>query len=188
MPESFVYITLLLLTGFLTGSRGGAPERITSAVMLGATIATLAANAEGALDYRHVEWRLFWIDVAVLGAFIAVALYADRFWPLWVAALQCIAVAAHGARAFEPTILPLVYWWVLGKVSYPMMLIVCIGTARHQHRQQRVSMAVVDQTASTIAIAGAGSLAARSWKTQTIRRGKPCSLEGERGYGGRSPD
>jgi hypothetical protein len=191
VAESLVYIALLLLTGLLAGSRGGAPEKITSAVMLGATLATLAANAEVALDYRHVEWRLLWIDVAVLGAFIAVALYADRFWPLWVAALQCIAVAAHGARAFEPTILPLVYWWLLGKVSYPMMLIVCVGTARHQRRQQgrqRAGMAALDRTASADAINGATDRAARSRRAQTTRRGGQCSQEGERGYGGRSPD
>lgn len=139
LAQSLAFIVLLLVTGMFATWRGGAPEKTIGAVMLAGALATAAANANGALGYRAVEWQLLWIDVAVLGAFTAVALYANRFWPLWLAALQCIAVAAHGVRAFDPNLLPLVYWWLLGKISYPMILIWCIGVMRH-HRRQRMDL------------------------------------------------
>lgn len=139
MTQALIFIVLLVLAALLAVWRGGAPERFTSAAMLIGAAATALANANTALGFRGIEWQLFWIDAAVLGAFVAIAMYADRFWPLWLAALQCIAVAAHGARAFDPDILPIAYWWLIGKLAYPMILILCIGIERHHRRTHHSS-------------------------------------------------
>lgn len=101
-----------------------------------ATAATSLANADAALPFRHVQWRLVWIDATLFAALLVIALRANRFWPLWVAAIQCLALAAHAARAFDPQILPMAYWWILGKLSYPMLVLLAMGIERH-HRRRR---------------------------------------------------
>src|SRR3546814_4609403 len=62
--------------------------------------------------------------------FRSLANFADRFWPMWLAAFQLVAVASHGASAYNPGILPVAYWWIVGKISYPMIAILVIGTLR----------------------------------------------------------
>lgn len=134
LSETSIFITLMLAVTVHAAFRGGAPERLAGVAMLAGTALTVVADTGSTLLFRHVEWPLFWIDTGVFAAFLAIALRADRFWPLWLAALQFIAVAAHGARGFDPQILPVAYWWLVGKLSYPMILILCIGVERHQAR------------------------------------------------------
>src|SRR3546814_5986569 len=55
---------------------------------------------------------------------------------MWLAAFQLVAVAAHGASAYNPGILPVAYWWIVGKISYPMIAILVIGTLRHDRRKR----------------------------------------------------
>jgi hypothetical protein len=132
-----VFIILVMLLAVQAAWRGGAPERLASAAMLAATIATMLANTGMALPFREIEWRLLWIDAALLVALALIAMFADRFWPLWVAALQALAVSAHAARGVDPQILPFAYWLLLGKLSYPMILMLGIGIERHQWRKRR---------------------------------------------------
>lgn len=132
-----LFIILVMLLAVQAACRGGAPERLASAAMLVATVATMLANSGMALPFRGIEWRLLWIDAALLAALVLIAMFADRFWPLWVAALQALAVAAHAARGVDPRILPFAYWLLLGKLSYPMILLLGIGIERHQWRKRR---------------------------------------------------
>ena len=53
--------------------------------------------------YAHVEGGALLVDLAVLAAFVAVALRSDRFWPLWVAGLQLTTSVAHFLKAIDPT-------------------------------------------------------------------------------------
>jgi hypothetical protein len=132
-----LFIILVMLLAVQAAWRGGAPERLASAAMLVATVATMLANTGRALPFREIEWRLLWIDAALLAALVVIAMFADRFWPMWVAALQALAVSAHAARGVDPHILPFAYWLVLGKLSYPMILMLCIAIERHQWRKRR---------------------------------------------------
>ncbi|PHP19310.1 hypothetical protein CG471_12830 [Sphingobium sp. IP1] len=136
MTPIAAFLLLVTVLAIHAGWRGGAPERLAAAAMLVATIATSLTNMQGALAFRDVQWSIVWIDAALLAALLAIALRANRFWPLWVAAIQCLALAAHAARAFDADILPLAYWWVVGKLSYPMLLLLIVGTERH-HRRRR---------------------------------------------------
>ncbi|MFT4054924.1 MAG: hypothetical protein QM681_10490 [Novosphingobium sp.] len=117
--------------------RGGAPERLVAAALLAAACATAIVTAQST-PFRHIEWAVFWIDLALTCTLMAIALRADRFWPMWITAMQCVALAGHGARGFDPHLLPLAYWLLIGKLSYPMMLILFLGTERH-HRRTRSS-------------------------------------------------
>ncbi|MGJ8481961.1 hypothetical protein [Sphingobium yanoikuyae] len=137
MTAIAAFLLLVAVLATHAGCRGGAPERLAAAAMLVATIATSLTNMKVALAFRDVQWSIVWIDAALLAALLAIALRANRFWPLWVAAIQCLALAAHAARAFDAGILPLAYWWIVGKLSYPMLLLLIIGTERHHQRRRQ---------------------------------------------------
>jgi hypothetical protein len=111
--------------------RGGQPERISAALVVAATIATMVIPAA---SYRTVVWPLFAIDAALLVGLVAVALVADRFWPLYLAAVQLLTVALHGVRAYDLVILPAVYARIGGELGYLAIGILAVGTWRHWRR------------------------------------------------------
>jgi hypothetical protein len=63
-----------------------------------------------------------------------VALFADRLWPLIVAGLQADAVIIHVCKLIQPDMLPLGYAIGLSIWSYPILVVLAIGTARHRRR------------------------------------------------------
>ncbi len=134
MTHVEVFTAVVVLLAVQAAWRGGAPERLASLAMLLATGATMLANAGAALPFRHVEWPLLAIDGVLFAVLVVIAVLANRFWPLWLAGFQCVAVAAHTARGFDPQILPVAYWWIVGKLSYPMLALLCIGIERHHRR------------------------------------------------------
>lgn len=111
--------------------RGGQPERVTAAMTATAIVATLVVPRA---DFSRVVDQLLLIDGALLLGLTAVALAADRFWPLYFAALQLLTVALHGVRAYDPAILPAVYARLGGELAYPTLVILAIGTWRHVRR------------------------------------------------------
>jgi hypothetical protein len=74
------------------------------------------------------------VDTAMLVTIVALALYADRFWPLWLAAFQVIQVVAHVPELLIPQLLPTAYGLIISVWAYPMLVILAIGTWRHRQR------------------------------------------------------
>ena len=115
--------------------KGGPPEKIGISIALAASIASnLAVSATFGLRFRQVEIGVFWVDVATFTAFLALALYADRFWPLWVTGMHLVGVATHTAMLVSPAVVPWVYGWIQGFWAYPIILLIVVGAARHQRR------------------------------------------------------
>jgi len=129
-----IFNVVQLAVAFYAFRRGGAPERWVGALMLLANIATAFRPYNAATSFGSLDAYLFGIDLLLLLAFAALALTADRFWPMWVAALQLDAVAIHMVRGIDPEMVPYVYAWLTGQIAYPMMAILAIGTTRHQRR------------------------------------------------------
>lgn len=127
------FMILLFLVAAYAQWRGGAPERIAAICLVLAMIGTFWAGLSNP-SYRGVQWDMLLIDFALLLALSILAGAADRFWPIWLAAFQLVAVAAHGVTAYNPEILPVAYWWIVGKIAYPMVAILAIGTRRHHRR------------------------------------------------------
>lgn len=125
--------SLVALTAYAL-RRGGAPERLAAGAMALAALATYATGLTNTFAFRQTEWQLAMIDIVLLVALTSLALVADRFWPMWLSALQALAVISHVARAIDPHIAPGAYWWALGKISWPMLLVVGIGIFRHDRR------------------------------------------------------
>jgi hypothetical protein len=107
-----------------------------------------------ARQFTAVEIGVFLVDVACLVGFLILALRADRVWTLWLAALQVIGTAAHAIKLADPDLIGRAYAFALAFWSYPMLLLIVLGTWRHQ---RRLSQTGVD----------------RSWSSSWARSGRP---------------
>lgn len=114
--------------------RGGAPERLTGLALLVAAIASGMVQPAMTLRYAAVEIPVLAVDIVLLGIMIVITLFADRYWPAWATALHALATASHLVRAVSPDIARLVYAILNIVWSYPIILLLIIGTLRHAHR------------------------------------------------------
>lgn len=112
---------------------GGGPERALAGVLAWLASADLALHAV-APGARFIATGHFVIDlVAALGA-IAIALIANRMYPLWFAAFQLIAVLAHVARDLAPGVATLAYRLLSTGPSYFQIFLLAGGIWRHRRR------------------------------------------------------
>ena len=126
---------LLILTCGYALYRGGRYERIVALVCFAATVVSMNIHPlQG--RYANVDTGELFVDSAVLLAFVAVALQSDRFWPLWLAGLQLTSSSAHFLKAIEPDLIPHAYAAAVRFWSYPMLLILAVGTWRHARRMR----------------------------------------------------
>jgi len=134
MPHQYFFRALLLLSCGYAMWRGRSDERIVAAVCILATLASRLAFSPISIRYSGVEGGLLAIDIAVLACFVFVALRSSRFWPLWVAGLQLTSSMAHLMKAIDERLMPLAYGAAIALWSYPILIILAIGTWR-QHRR-----------------------------------------------------
>ncbi len=117
--------------------RGGAPERITAWLLIGATVLTPLTASGLAMRFVQAELGIFVVDVALLGALTIVALKADRFWPMVLAAMQLDTTAVHVLKLVDADLIRITYALMIAAWSYPMLVVLAIGTMRHQRRLAR---------------------------------------------------
>ena len=122
-----------LLFGCLlyTLARGGWPERAGALLLIAGSLLTLAVNSPLPARYADVETGILIVDVAVLLGFLALALFTDRYWPLWTTALQLLVVLAHLARLGDPEMMRNGYGFLMAAWSYPQLLAIALGTKAH---------------------------------------------------------
>ena len=140
-----LYWSLLILSCGYALYRGGRYERLVALICIVAdrqkawwyaTIATVTVNSPLNRMYANVEQGALLVDLAVLAAFVAVALVSDRFWPLWVAGLQLTTSFAHFLKAIDPHLVPLAYGAAVRFWGYPILLILFFGAWRNHRRLQ----------------------------------------------------
>lgn len=107
------------------------------AIAVVASAVTLVTHRVEAVYFSKVETGTFVIDVITFFAFLLIALWADRYWPLWIAGIHLVGVATHTAKLVSPTVVPWVYNWIQGFWSYPIVVLIVIGSVRHQKRLRR---------------------------------------------------
>lgn len=132
--NSTVFLVLLLASCFYALWRGGPPERIGAVIYLLAAFATLMAVFGAAGRYNSVEPGILIIDGVMLAALLILALRAERFWPIWATGLHAVAMAGHAVKLMEPEVIRWAYAFALAFWSYPMLLVLVLGTRRHQAR------------------------------------------------------
>jgi len=137
MPRYYFFGALLLLTCGYALYRGGRYERLVALTCLVATFASVGLHAPPNLRYVGIENGDLLVDSVVLIAFVVIALRSDRFWPLWVAGLQLTMNVAHLLKAIDPSLLPAAYEAAERFWSYPILVILAVGTLRAHRRALR---------------------------------------------------
>jgi hypothetical protein len=75
--------------------RGGRDERIAGiALAVGVVLSKVVYSHQG----LQTEWGLFFVDVGMLAVLTWIALTTTRYWPIFAAAFQFLAVIIHLAR------------------------------------------------------------------------------------------
>lgn len=126
----YIYFTFLALVSAYALLRGGREERFVALVCVLASLASLAVFRPAHVSYTDFQPRVALIDLSVLAAFVAIALGTRRFWPLWVSGLQLTTTIGHVLKLLDPGLVPVVYGAALASWSYPILLILAIGTWR----------------------------------------------------------
>ena len=85
-------------------------------------------------SHQGLEAGVLLIDLLVFGAFVSIALFSQRFWPLWVAGLQLTSLLAHLARVSRIELLPVAYAAAERFWSYPILIIIAVGAWREHKR------------------------------------------------------
>jgi hypothetical protein len=137
MVQSLVFLALLLGCCGYAILFGGTPERIAAFIFVAASVLTLVALSSPPIRWNSVEYGALLVDAATLVALLALAFRAERFWLLWVTALQAIGTAGHAVKLADPDVIRWGYAFALAFWSYPMLFLLVLGTWNHQKRLAR---------------------------------------------------
>lgn len=129
-----VFNIALFLTAAFALWKGGAPERIAAVAFVAAAAATYEAQHDAYGIFEHLELDILIIDLVLLAALLALAFRANRIWPIWMVGLHGLTVGVHAAKAYDPGIVPWIYGMAIGKLAYPMLLLLIVATIRHRRR------------------------------------------------------
>ncbi|MEO7410124.1 MAG: hypothetical protein ABIU10_02210 [Sphingomicrobium sp.] len=136
MPSKYLYLVLLISCSSYAWWRGRSDERVAAAVCLLATALShlvLILNSPAG-RFHQLETGILVIDVLAFLGFVSIALWSQRFWPLYVAGLQLTSLLAHFARVSQIDLLPVAYAAAERFWSYPILIIIAVGAWR-QHRR-----------------------------------------------------
>ncbi len=129
-----IFIVLLLSSVSISLLWGGAPERIAAMIISFGVVATALVASPYVERFSNIEINVMIVDILMLSMFTWLCLYADRFWPIWISAMQLIIVVSHLPKLFMPHILPQAYLTISAMWSYPIVATLIIATIRHQKR------------------------------------------------------
>ncbi|MFN3945312.1 MAG: hypothetical protein ACK4K7_10315 [Allosphingosinicella sp.] len=129
MMLQILYWTTLAACLLFALKRGGADERIGAAVIAVGSLLSVGAAAAPNGRFQAAETGILIVDLAVLAAFLALALRSERFWPLWATGFHLVAVVTHGAMMVSPGVVPRAYALAQGFWAYPMLFAIAIGTS-----------------------------------------------------------
>src|SRR3569623_2487075 len=115
--------------------RGGQPERFVAAIFLIA--APLASALYSAHRWHGMQLGIFAADTVMLVLLLAIAMKANRYWPIGLAAMQLLQVTGHLLKLADPHMLPVLYWISAVVWAYPMLVLLWLGTIRHHNRVKK---------------------------------------------------
>lgn len=118
---------------------GAGPERVLAGVLVWFSAGDALNHAIFGdwTDYSAVDAGHVVIEVTALAVSLAVALLANRMYPLWFAAFQLIALLAHVARDIAQPIAPLAYLIMYIGPSYCQIILLAGGIWLHRRRVRR---------------------------------------------------
>lgn len=134
-PNLFrILLAIVALYAFLRGRRD---ERQVGLILVVGVIATHLVISPERHRFGGLETAVMLVDVAVFFGFLWVALKSERFWPLWVAGLQLTTLFGHALKAIDTGLFSWAYGASLAIWSYPIVLLLALGTWRGRRRLHR---------------------------------------------------
>lgn len=137
MERILIFNLLQALASGYAMLRGGAPERLAGAALLAAALSTRLVMHGSEFNYLELEVGALAIDLMLLGALVTTTIYADRYWTFWLTALHALGTGAHLVKAIDPNLLATAYGVLAAAWSYPMLMLLAVGTYRHRTRLTR---------------------------------------------------
>lgn len=129
-----IFLALVALYALVRGRRD---ERQVCIILVVGVLATHLVISPVAQRFAGLETDVMYVDIAVFAGFLWVALKSERFWPLWIAGLQLTTVLGHLLKAVETHLISWAYGAALAFWSYPIVLILAVGTWRSHRRYLR---------------------------------------------------
>ena len=128
--------TLVVLLFLFSWVRGSGPERASSAILLAmVAVHVVIYDIIGLTsDYSAFDLPIFAVDAIGLAALLAVALKANRFYPLVLAAAQLVAFSSHLVRAMVEPVSSLAFYLLYAMPFWFQIFILAIGVVRHVNR------------------------------------------------------
>ena len=133
--NNIVFNALLIISCAYAFWRGSNDSRAIALMSAAASIVTHLLLRSDPERYANIEVGVLVIDVLTLIGFVAVALGSSRFWPLWIAGLQLTTLLAHIAKEIQISLVPQAYAAAAVFWSYPILIILAVGTWREHHRR-----------------------------------------------------
>jgi hypothetical protein len=115
-PSQQIAAAALVLTCGVAGLRGKKPERIAALVLAVAWIATPLVEARQ--SWYQPQYGIFVVDVLTLLALTWIGYFYNRYWPIYAAGYQMIAVLLHIAFLASPHRLYRAYLYANFATSY----------------------------------------------------------------------
>lgn len=134
MTRVVLFNLLQIVVTLFALRRGGAPERVVGLSLLVAAGSTRFVLSSIEMRFAGIELGVLGVDVTLLAILVTVALHADRRWVAWVAALHILGTSMHFGQLISPDTTRLTYAYLSAIWSYPIILLLAIGTVRHARR------------------------------------------------------
>jgi hypothetical protein len=140
-----IQLLVMIALTILAWKRGADPERDTALVLL--AIALLGwvyrhlglPEMQGQIIGGYFNTDLFYVlvDTAAFAILFAIALFANRIYPLWIAGFQLTSAAMHLVNEIVEQQAPFAYALLNILPSYFMMLSMTLGLVLHVRREKR---------------------------------------------------
>ena len=119
--------------------KGAEPEKLLSGGLVGMILADLAYHAlVGSVSYARLDIGHALQDFLFFGFTWAIALRANRTYPLWIAGAQLISVTSHLYRLAFVHIHPVVYAVMMRLPFYVNVVALIWGLQAHLSRTRRI--------------------------------------------------
>lgn len=139
--RNLLFILLLWGSFFFAIVKGGRSERAVAIIMLVGVEMSHFVLSPISVRYHGVELGVLFVDVLTFAALFAVGLTTQKFWPLWVTAMQGVGLMAHLSGVL-PDVIPYAYANAVQLWSWPMLITLSVGTWIHMRdRAQQAAMA-----------------------------------------------
>ncbi|MFT4054760.1 MAG: hypothetical protein QM681_09655 [Novosphingobium sp.] len=117
-----------------------APECILSGLLVAMGTIDRAYHfaADGSIFWHQTNLGHLFIDVLAMGCAFAVALHANRVYPLWIAGAQIIAMFGHIYRLLLTEINAFAYAVMSITPSYIQLVAIVLGIVSHMSRRKRL--------------------------------------------------